>query len=160
MCQDNLSSVSVENQTIALSSVAILERLKKGELLAVNPRRKNGLILIKKYHGEFAGPGAVVGGFFDLDVVKVIPVGNLSLIPLENSEERQKAYLIRRQWLRLTKQIADNPFPLERAQMILNQFEHWFDPQTANQLPDEAFALLVGVVSQTIRKARNRIERI
>lgn len=153
MSQNNLSNF--ELKTTDTVSLEIIKQLQKGELLAVNPRRKNGLILLKKYHGEFAGPGAVVGGCFDLDVVRVIPVGNLSLISLQNSEERQKAYLIRRQWTRLTKQITDNPLPLERSQMILNQFEHWFDTQTANQLPDEAFALLVGVLSQTIRKARN-----
>ena len=158
MSQDNLSPI--ENKKNDAISIEILIKLQKGELLVINPRRKNGLILLKKYHGEFAGPGAVVGSCFDLDVVRVIPVGKLSLISLQNSEERQKAYLIRRQWIRLIKQITDNPLPLERAQMIINQFEHWFDPQTTNQLTDEAFALLIGVLPQTIKKARNAVERM
>ena len=34
----------------------LVERLKAKELLIVNPRRKNGLIIYKKYHAEFAGP--------------------------------------------------------------------------------------------------------
>ncbi len=133
----------------------ILDRIQSQELLMVNPRRKNGLIVYKKYHAEFVGPGAIVGGQFDPDVVEVIPVGNLSLIEPENSEVRRTAYKMRRQWVRLTKQITDNPLPEERAQVILNQFENWFDSATVALIPDEAFALLVGVLPQTIRKVRN-----
>lgn len=133
----------------------LLSRLKTSELLIVNPRRKNGLIVYKKYHAEFIGPGAIVGGNFDLDLVDLIAVGNLSLVSPQNSQERKQAYKMRRQWVRLTKQIIDNPKPIERAQVILNQFEHWFDTETVNKLPDEAFALLVGVLPQTIRKVRN-----
>ncbi|MCU0536108.1 MAG: hypothetical protein MUD14_19645 [Hydrococcus sp. Prado102] len=133
----------------------IMDRLHEKEFSIVNPRRKNGLILYKQYHAEFAGPGAVVGSEFDADVVRVIPVGNLSLVTPQTSREKINAYLIRRQWVRLTKQIIDNPVPLQRAQVILNQFENWFDSETAATLPDDAFALLVGVLPQTIRKVRN-----
>jgi hypothetical protein len=48
-------------------------------------------------------------------------VGNLSLLQPQSSEEKIKAYLIRRQWILLTKQIADNPTPQQRAQIILNE---------------------------------------
>ncbi|WP_069790098.1 hypothetical protein A5482_001875 [Cyanobacterium sp. IPPAS B-1200] len=129
-------------------------------LLIVNPKKKNGLILIKKYYAEFAGPGAIVGGFFDQDLVDVIPVGKLSLFLPQNSSERQKAYLLRRQWVKLIKQITSNPIPHERAQVILNQFEHWFDSNTAQQLPDEVFAFLVGVLPDTIKKTRDLVNRL
>jgi hypothetical protein len=132
----------------------ILEQIQKGRLLMVNSRRKNGLILYKQYHAEFAGPGAAVGSFFDLDCQRVLPVGNLSLITPTSHEERQKAYLIRRQWIRLTQQFTDNSVSLKRAQMILNQFEVYFDQATIAQVPDEAFALMVGVLPHTIRTAR------
>jgi len=133
----------------------LLRQLQQGELLIINPRRKNGLIIYKTYHAEFAGPGAIIGGQFDTDVSQLLAVGNLSLITPKNSEARKQAYKMRRQWVRLTKQIIDNPQPTERAQVILNQFEHWFDIETVADLPDEAFALLVGVLPQTIRKVRN-----
>jgi hypothetical protein len=132
----------------------IFHQLKQKKCLVVNPRRKNGLILLKTYHAEFAGPGAVVGSEFDVDVEDLIPVGKLSLTVPQNSDEMVKAYLIRRQWVRLTKQITDNPIPIQRAQVILNQFDNWFDAKTTAQLPDEAFALLVGVLPQTIRHIR------
>ena len=124
------------------------------ELLIVSPRRRNGLILFKRYHAEFAGPGAAVGGLIDRDCERVLPVGNLSLISPQSSEERQRAYLIRRQWVRLTIEITDNPTPLQRAQRILNQFEGFFESEIIAQLPDEALAFLVGVLPETIRKVR------
>lgn len=125
------------------------------ELLIVDSRRRNGLILFKRYHAEFAGPGSAVGGEFDQDCHLALPLGNLSLLRPTSADERQRAYLIRRQWIRLTKQITDNIESSRRAQMILNQFQYYFDAKTIAQLPDEALALLVGVLPETIRKARD-----
>jgi hypothetical protein len=136
------------------NSPELITQLNSGQLLMVNSRRRNGLVIYRQFHAEFAGPGAAVGGFFDADCTKAIPVGDLSLVEPDTHEERQKAYLIRRQWIRLTQQFTDNAVPLQRAQMILNQFENYFDPVTVTQLPDEAFALLVGVLPQTIRMVR------
>lgn len=140
------------------STDEILHHLANKDLLMVNSRRRNGLIICKQFYAEFAGPGAAVGGFFDVDCQAVIPVGELSLVPPEDQEERQKAYLIRRQWIRLTHELTDNPLPQQRAQMILNQFENYFGAETIQQIPDEAFALLVGVLPQTVRTLRYNLE--
>jgi len=129
-------------------------------LKLINPKKKNGLIIVKTYYAEFAGPGSIVGGCFDQDIQKVIPVGKLSLLDPLSYQERQKGYLIRRQWIRLIKQITDNPIPHERAQVILNQFEHWFDSETVNQVSDEIFALIVGVLPSTINKVRDLVDRL
>jgi hypothetical protein len=135
-------------------SWSILARIKAGEVLMVNSRRRNGLILYKEFHAEFAGPGAAVGSEFDLDCQHVIPVGNISLLEPETYDDCQRAFKIRRQWIKLTQQFTDQPQPLQRAQMILNQFEAYFDPKTIANIPDEAFARLVGVLPHTIRSAR------
>jgi hypothetical protein len=155
----SLASSSPDDPNIPATVPEILNELRQGKLLMVNARRKNGVILCKPYHVDFAGPGAIIGGIFDRDVVDLIPVGNLSLIRPQESEERQKAYLIRRQWVRLLKQITDKPLPEQRAQVILNQFENWFDLETAAALSDEMFAHLIGVLPQTIRRVRNRVNR-
>ncbi len=136
----------------------ILTELQSGKLMIVNARKRNGLILYKEFHAEFAGPGSAVGGSFDMSCQRVLPVGNFSLLKPESDEDRQKAYLIRRQWIRLTQQLTDNPVPLQRAQMILNQFENYFGAETVAELPDEAFALLVGVLPQTIEMMRRNPE--
>lgn len=138
----------------------ILERLANEDLLIVNSRRRNGVIICKQFYAEFAGPGAAVGGFFDVDCQKIIPVGELSLVYPSDQEERQKAYLIRRQWIRLTHELTDNPLPFQRAQMILNQFENYFGAETIEQIPDEAFALLVGVLPQTVRMLRQNFANL
>ncbi|MCM0591782.1 MAG: hypothetical protein ACSI46_17850 [Gloeotrichia echinulata DVL01] len=128
----------------------ILTLLHSGKVFIVNSRRRNGLILFKRYHAEFAGPGAAVGGDYDWDCQRVIPIGNLSLLTSESYEERQKAYLIRRQWIRLIKQITENPVAVQRVQKILDQFEQYFPLEMVTNLPDVAFALLVGVLPQTV----------
>ena len=136
----------------------LLTQLQAQTLWVINPRRKNGLILYKRYHAEFAGPGAVIGSKFDEDVVNIIPVGKLSLVTPKSNPEKINAYLIRRQWVRLTKQITDNPVAVQRAQVILNQFENWFDAETVAHLPDIAFAQLVGVLPETIHQVRHELE--
>jgi hypothetical protein len=132
----------------------LLRYIREGRVLAVNKRRRNGLVLYKQFHAEFAGPGAAVGGVFDADCQKVIPVGNLSLVAPETHEERQEAYLIRRQWIRLTQQFTDTSEAIQRAKKILNQFETYFDAATIARIPDESFALMVGVMPTTVRLAR------
>lgn len=152
------SQPSVQSYHGSSEASELLAQLQKKELLIINPRRKNGLIIYKPYHAEFAGPGAVVGSIFDQDATNIIPVGKLSFIIPQTSQEKINGFLIRRQWIRLTKQITDNPMALQRAQVILNQFENWFDSQTVTSLPDEAFAFLVGVLPQTIKKVRSETE--
>ncbi len=132
----------------------IIAELSIGKLLLVDSRRRNGLILIKRFHAEFAGPGAAVGGAFDVDSQQVIPVGDFCLVYPESPEARQKAFGIRRHWVRLTEQLTAKPEALERAQMLLTQFEHYFDVPTVAQIPDRALALLIGVFPHTIRQAR------
>jgi len=127
-----------------------LANLHSGKVFIVNSRKRNGLILFKRYHAEFAGPGAAVGGDYDSDCQIVLPIGNLSLLTPESYEERQKAYLIRRQWIRLIKQITENPVPQQRVQKILDQFDQYFPSEIVAELPDVAFALLVGVLPQTV----------
>ena len=130
------------------------EPIQLNGLLVVNGRRRNGLIIYKRYHAEFAGPGSVVGGIFDRDCQQVLPVGNLSLLCPKSADERRQAYLIRRQWIQLIRQITKKSVPSQRAQMVLNQFEGFFDAETIAQIPDEALALLVGVFPRTVMMAR------
>jgi hypothetical protein len=137
----------------------ILTQLHNGQLLIINSRKRNGLILFKSFHAEFAGPGAAIGGMFDRDCRDILPVGDLSLLKMANDEERQKAYRIRRQWIRLTQQITDNPLPTERVKTILQQFNNYFEAETVALLPNDAFALLVGVLPQTVGRVRRSMAR-
>jgi len=132
----------------------ILEQLQQQQLMIVNPRRRNGLILYKSYHAEFAGPGSIVGGVGDLACREVLPVGDLDLLVPAAADDRQRGYLTRRQWIQLTRRITEQAQPEQRAKMILEQFEHYFDAKAIARIPDEAFSLLVGVLPRTIRNIR------
>ncbi|BAZ41674.1 hypothetical protein NIES4101_76420 [Calothrix sp. NIES-4101] len=139
----------------------LMAMLNDGKVFVVNSRRRNGLILFKRYHAEFAGPGAAVGGDYDRDCVGALAIGSLSLLTPETHDERQKSYLIRRQWIRLIKQITENPIATQRVQKILDQFEQYFPPELVSRLPDEAFAHLVGVLPQTaanVRRLGNHVD--
>jgi hypothetical protein len=137
-----------------VSPEQLLDYIRSGQVWTVNSRQRNGVILCKPFHTEFAGPGAAIGGYLDPDCQRVIPMGKLSLVRATSHQERQNAYLIRRQWIKLTQQVTDKSAPLQRAQLILNQFENYFDQETIARIPDEAFALMVGVLPYTIRMAR------
>ena len=138
-----------------LKADEVAEKIDSGHLWVVNSRRRNGLIVLWEFHAEFAGPGAAVGGDLDEDIVKVIPIGNLSLLEPDSHEAHQNAIKIRLQWIRLTQNFTDQPSPDDRARMILEQFKTYFDQATVDQVPDEAFALLVGVLPQTIHRVRS-----
>ncbi|MEM6448702.1 MAG: hypothetical protein AAF703_00135 [Cyanobacteria bacterium P01_D01_bin.105] len=132
----------------------VVAKMKSGRLMVVNSRRRNGLIVLREFHAEFAGPGAAIGGGLDDGVVGVIPIGNLSLLEPDSHDAHQSAIKIRLQWIRLTQNFTDQPSPDDRARMILEQFKTYFDKETVNMVPDEAFALLVGVFPQTIHRVR------
>ena len=135
----------------------VLKKLRSGQIWIVNKCRRNGLIIHKQFYTEFAGPGAAIGGSFDADCLSVIPLGKLSLTTPESHQEQQEALRIRLQWVRLTQNFTDKPLAIERAQMILEQFKTYFAPEIVDQVPDEAFALLVGVLPQTIHRARKLV---
>ncbi len=138
----------------------LLTRIQCGELLVVNSRRKNGLILGKRFHAEFAGPGAAIGGVLDLDCEWLIPIGNLSWVIPESNEEQENAFKIRRQWIKLiTRLFTEGSTPLERAHNVLDHFEGYFDLETIQQLPTEAWAFLIGVFPQTIEIARKSLRQ-
>jgi hypothetical protein len=132
----------------------ILERVTSGKLWIVNPRRRNGIVIYRQFHAMFAGPGAIVGGEFDRNCTGLVPLGKLSLLSPDSPEDQQKALKIRLQWVRLTQNFTDRPIPIERAQMILEQFQMYFDDKIVRKVPDEAFARLVGVFPETVRIAR------
>lgn len=134
--------------------IDVMAKIRGQELWTVNSRRRNGLIIHKEFYTEFAGPGAAIGGSLDSDCRSVIALGSLSLVAPESVEDQQKALRIRLQWVRLTQNFTDKPVALDRARMILEQFKNYFDQSIVDQVPDEAFALLVGVMPPTVRRAR------
>lgn len=134
----------------------MLEQIIAGQLFIVSRRRRNGVILCKRFHADFAGPGAAVGGSLDRDCTAIVPVGNLRLKDPESPQDLGDAYRIRRQWTILMRQLTETDAPEKRARMVLSQFENYFSPEVVAQIPDAALGLMVGIFPQTIAEARPR----
>ncbi|NJR68353.1 MAG: hypothetical protein HC771_06510 [Synechococcales cyanobacterium CRU_2_2] len=119
---------------------------------ALSAQRRNGLILCKSYHAEFAGPGAAVGRPCDFDCQEAIAIGaKWQLVSVQSFEEQQTAYRRRIQWMYWLKKIAELPQPTKRAEVLLQSFDAFFDPLAIAALPPEVLAMLVGVFPQTMQ---------
>lgn len=132
----------------------ILCQVKSGHILTVNPKQRNGLILCKPFHAEFAGPGATIGGSLDLDCREVVVIGQLSVQPPESYEDSHKAYCIRQAWNRLIHSFNQIESPNQRAKKVLTQLELYFGKGTVSQIPDKVLALLARVPLETIQAKR------
>ena len=137
-----------------IQTTEILNQLQSGQLFRVHCTPGNAIVICHRHHAELAGPGAAVGGSFDVDCRRVIPVGKVSIVYPASRIERRKAYAIRQQWIVFTQKAMQGWVPLKRAHIILILLEKYFDPQVIDQLPDEAIAQLVGVFPKTIGMVR------
>lgn len=118
---------------------------------ALSAQRRNGLILCKSHHAEFAGPGAAVGRPCDFDCQEAIAIGTKwQLVALDSEDEQQTAYRRRIQWMYWLKKIAEKPNATQRAEALLLSFDAFFEPQAIAALPPDVLAKLVGVFPQTM----------
>jgi len=132
----------------------ILAQLRSGQILCVKGGRGSALIICHRHYAELAGSGAAVGGSFDIDCGRIIPIGNVSLVYPESRAERQKAYVMRQQWIGFTQKAMESSVPLQRAKNLLFLLCKYFDPEMIKRLPDEVLAQMVGVLPKTMRMAR------
>ncbi|HEY9689618.1 MAG TPA: hypothetical protein V6D46_06460 [Coleofasciculaceae cyanobacterium] len=133
-----------------------LGRVLGGQVWIINNRRRNGLLLIKGFYAEFAGPGAAVGGPVDRDCCAVIPLGDFELLRPTSLKERETGYRIRLQWLKLVERFAARGDARQRARRLLDQFEEFFDRAEIEALPDSVLAATVGVLPHSLQRARHK----
>lgn len=136
----------------------LLSQIQTGQAFIVNARRRNGVILCKPYHAEFAGPGALIGGSLDLTCQKLVGVGKLSILVPTSAEDYHRACLIRRQWVLLTQKMTSHEDPQERARLLLNQFANYFSDEDLAPLSDDLLGQLVGTFQSTVFQARLTLE--
>ena len=124
---------------------------KESPFTAVSAQRRNGLILCKAYHAEFAGPGAAIGRPCDYDCEFAIALGKKwKLVDVSTAEEAQNAYRRRIQWMYWLKKISEQKRPLQRAEALLSSFDAFFDAKAIAALPPFVLARLVGVFEGTM----------
>lgn len=136
----------------------ILSQLQSGQLLRVCGQRGSAIIICHPHHAELAGPGAAVGGVFDIKCSRVIPVGKVSIVHPTSHKERQEAYALRQRWILFTQKAMGSWVPLQRARNLLMLLEKYFEPSLIDELPDEVLAQLIGVLPRTIGMVRQSLK--
>lgn len=132
---------------------AVLCRLKSGQLLAIAPHSPGGLIIVKSFYADFAGPGAAVGSEFDRHTTAVYTIGPIQFYTPATRAERAASIETRIAYTERLSSILDVPVPLRRANLILEQFHAWLPGQSLETLPAELISKLVGISPATVKLA-------
>jgi hypothetical protein len=98
---------------------AILCRLQRGQLLSLDAASWGGLIILKTFYVDFAGPGAAVGGEFDRHCTAVYAIGQVQLQIPSNRADQEQVLLHRIAQASSLAKIANIPGTLQRSCRIV-----------------------------------------
>lgn len=139
------SNSALPSHTTSVSAATPISLFQSGQLLALKPDCHGGLILHKGFYADFVGPGAAVGGSFDIKCTSVYVAGVVEFNVPETFAERQEAFKNRLNYIKLLEQIALEPSSPRRAQLILQQLCEWLGETEAHKIPRELVAKLAGL---------------
>lgn len=132
---------------------ALLHRLTSGHILMITPDSQGGLLLVKPFYVDFAGPGAAIGGEFDRSSTAVYPIGNIHFQTSLNQRDREDAIQTRITYVEQLSTILDNAHPLHRARLITRYLTDCLPGNLSLTIPAELIAGLAGVLPDTVRFA-------
>lgn len=130
-----------------------IELLKSGQLLAVTEGEPSGLILQKPFFAEFIGPGAAVGGLFDLNCVTIYTLGQAEFTVPVSLEDRQTAFRRRIDNIASMQTLCQAEAPLRRAIDLLDMLCSRFSTDQIRSIPNDVLSKVVGVMPGTIAMA-------
>jgi hypothetical protein len=130
-----------------------IELLKSGQLLAVTDSEPAGIILQKPFFAEFIGPGAAIGGLFDLKCVTIYTLGKAEFTAPATQEERQLAFRRRIDDIAAMQTLCQAEAPLRRAIDLLDMLCDRMGTTEIRSIPNEVLAKIVGVMPGTIAMA-------
>lgn len=134
-------------------NTALLHRLTRGHVLTIAPDSLGGLLLVKSFYVDFAGPGAAVGGGFDQACTAVYAIGQVHLQTVLTPAERQSAIDIRIAYSEQLSAIVDRSQPHQRAHLITRWLAEWLPGNLSLMVSAELAAGLAGVLPNTVRMA-------
>ncbi len=134
------------------SSVPIVS--SPSRLLALGGQKRSGLILCKPHYAEFVGPGSAICNPIGANYTKIIVIGSPEFVEVTSYDARQQAYSRRIQWVRWLQRIVAEADPIQRADQLLSGFEEFFGSDVLAGIPNDALALLAGVLPTTIATQR------
>jgi hypothetical protein len=130
-----------------------IELLKSGQLLAVTDSEPAGIILQKPFFAEFIGPGAAIGGLFDLKCVTIYTLGKAEFTAPATQEDRQLAFRRRIDNIAAMQTLCQAEAPLRRAIDLLDMLCARMGTDEIRSIPNAVLAKIVGVMPGTIAMA-------
>lgn len=130
-----------------------IELLKSGQLLAITDSENSGIILQKPFFAEFIGPGAAIGGLFDLNCVTIYTLGQAEFTVPATLEERQLAFRSRIDDIASMQTLCQAEAPLRRAIDLLDMLCSRFSTDEIRSIPNDVLSKVVGVMPGTIAMA-------
>jgi hypothetical protein len=130
-----------------------IELLKSGQLLSITMNPESGIILQKPFFAEFIGPGAAIGGMFDLQCVTIYTLGKVEFTVPANLEERQQAFRRRMADIETMQDLCQSDVPLARSIGFLDMLCDRFGSEQIRTIPNDVLAKVVGVLPGTIAMA-------
>jgi hypothetical protein len=130
-----------------------IELLKSGQLLAVTDGATSGIILQKPFFAEYIGPGAAIGGLFDLKCVTIYTLGQAEFTVPSTLQERQEAFRRRMEHIEAMQTLCQAEVPLRRAIDLLDMLCDRFGIEEMRAIPNDVLAKIVGVMPATVGMA-------
>jgi hypothetical protein len=130
-----------------------LSLLRSGQLLAIASHCTGGMIIQKHHYADLVGPGAAIGGMFDVSCTAVYLLGSVQVCPPGSLDERIDAFQVRTMYISKVQNIVLEPSPLKRAVLLLYRLCHWITPREAQKIPHDLIARIAGVLPRTIAQA-------
>jgi hypothetical protein len=146
----------LNNQAHSPSDQLPLSLFSSGQFLRLSPNCRGGLILQKPFYADFVGPGALVGSSIDVNCTSVYVIGTVEFDVPTTDAERQRAFQKRMAYSQRLQDISGVEAPLRRSFFILKQLFHWVGVQETHKIPDELVAQLAGLLTQTVKLARQK----
>ena len=157
MNSTNHPSVKKTPGDSAQSHVGVpLDLFKSGHLLALKPNCHGGIIIQKPFYADFVGPGAAVGGGFDINCISVYVIGTVEFYAPATYTQRQQAFQRRIYYSETLQKILGISSPIHRACAILKGLSRQLGANSIKQIPSELLAQLVGVLTKTVEIARHQ----
>jgi hypothetical protein len=150
---DPSAKETVQNQAKDYCSYLPLDLFKSGQMLALKRECQGGLIIQKLFYADFVGPGAVVGGCFDIQCTSVYAIGKVEFDAPATYAERQQAFQKRIAYVEQLKEILLVPSSIERACAIIRQLSLWLGANQVRRIPCELIAQLGGLLPETVALA-------
>lgn len=132
--------------------------LSTGQMLRMEGPEHSALVICRRHYADLVGPGAAVGGPFDVDCQHFIPIGPISFCYIENAQQKMQAYSLRHQWMAQSQTIMLDPNPQKRALAIMLRVQRYCGIEAVLQMPDDLLAQLAAVLPNTIAMARRSLQ--